>query len=188
MKPKTFFYVLIGVCGALLIIGAIGYFFGIKMLTAKKQELVKKEANLKLIEERSIQLVELRRRYDEAAKRLDEITRALPESKQQAEVIVALKDIANRAGLDLPSIQFASSAGGKTKIDPNFTQTSKVGELYVLPISLKMTGSYDQLVSFLSEAERLSRYNSVISLNLVKIATNRERLDISLTINAYLKP
>lgn len=189
MKPKSFFYVLLGVCGGLLIIGTIGYIYGSKFLISKKQELVKKEADLSLVEQRNGQLVELRRHYDDAAKRLNEITKALPESKQQAEVIVALKEVANRSGMNLPTIQFNSSGSvDKKQSDPNYTQTSKVGELYVLPISLKLNGNYDQLVKFLLEVEKLSRYNSVTNLTLTKVSDNKDKLDVSLTINAYLKP
>lgn len=188
MKPKSFFYVLLGVCGGLVLLGIVGYYFGSRVLIAKKQELMKKETDLDLVEERSSQLVELKRHYEDAVKKLDEITRALPTNKQQAEVVVSLKDVAARTGMELPSIQFsASGAPTKGKVDPNYTQTTTVGDLYVLPIWLKMSGNYSQLVSFLTEVENLSRFNSVTDLSLTTVA-GQNKLEVNLTINAYLKP
>ncbi len=194
LQPKTFTYVLIGTIVALTLIGTVGFYFATKFMTAQKEALRQAKTDLYLAVQHNQQLVELKVKYSKASQKLDEITAAMPSQKQQPEIIVQLKSEAEKIGFDLQSIQFTGMASsvqkGKTK-DPNLTQTTKKGDIYILPVSLKLKGTFKQLSDYLTIIENLSRYNSAVSINIVKeneSQSSTSERDITILLNTYLKP
>lgn len=85
----------------------------------------------------------------------------------------------------------SSISKNKKSTDPNLTQTTKSGNVYVLPVSLKMRGTFSQLTTYLTTIEHLSRYNSVVSINIVKTGDegdNSNVRDVTILLNTYIKP
>lgn len=185
IRAKGFFWVVIVALGIFLSVGTYGYYWGTQELTTQKNRGLKKQLALQEEQKRTEQLVQLSRRYSEAEARLNDINTALPRSVEQATILLAIKEAAAQSGVQLPSIQFTGAA---QLTNPQLNQATPAKGLYLLPISLKLSGTYDQLQNFLSRLENLSRYNSVTSLSLSKIVSDRNKLDISMSINAYLKP
>lgn len=194
LQPKTFTYVLIVTIIMLTIGGVMGFYFATKFMSSQKEELRKEKTNLYLSEQRIQQLAELKGKYNKASQKLDEITAAMPSKKQQSEIIVQLKSEAEKIGFDLQNIQFTGSTSTVQKdksSDPNLTQTTKKGDVYVLPVSLKLKGTFKQLSDYLTIIEKLSRYNSVVTLNIIKASENKEtdsQRDMTILLNTYLKP
>lgn len=184
-SSRVLFFVLIGFLSVILLAGGYGYVWARQALLEKKQSVEK--THLEVIDEqkRTEQLVTLSRRYTEAKAKLDEINRALPRDSQQTEILLAIQSAANESGVLLPSVQFTGAA---QLTNPQLNQASPSQGFYVVPLSLKLSGAYDQLQTFLDKLERLSRYNSVSTLSLTKTLADKNKLDVSLTLNAYLKP
>lgn len=195
LEPKNFTFVLIASLILLTIGGGIGFYFATKFMLTQKEALRQKKTDLYLSEQRIQQLTELKGKYSKATAKLDDITTALPSNKDQAEVIVQLKSEAEKIGFELTSVQFTDSgssiAKNKKSTDPNLTQTTKSGNVYVLPVSLKLRGTFSQLTAFLTTIEHLSRYNSVVSINIVKTGDegdNSNVRDVTILLNTYIKP
>lgn len=184
-RAKGFFWVVAIVLGITIIASAYAYWWGMQELITQKDRGLAKQIALQDEQRRTEQLVQLSRRYTDAQSRLNDINTALPRSVEQATVLLAIKEAAAQSGVQLPSIQFTGAA---QLSNPQLNQATPAKNLYLLPIALKLSGSYDQLQNFLGRLENLSRYNSVTTLSLSKVATDRNKLDISMSINAYLKP
>lgn len=187
MRPRTLFLTLCGILGVSIIIFGLAYALSSRMLIRERQQFNQKQIDLELSEKRTNQLIELTGRYNEASKKFDEINNALPQSKQQPEVVVQLQNAAGEVGLNLPTIQFDTTAA-PTVTQAKDDKNKNPSGLSVLPITIKLSGSYDQLIAYLKKLESLSRYNSVTSINLSKVNSDRKKLDISLTLTAFFKP
>ncbi len=185
ISAKVFFYMLCGLLTILLLGGSYAYWWGREELIIQKDRVNKKQLELVDGEKHTEQLVQLSRRYTEASARLNGINEALPRQSQQAEILLQIKEAANQSQVSLPSLQFTGAA---SPTNSALNQATPVEGLYILPISLRLSGTYDQLQTFLERLERLGRYNSVTSLSTTKTLTNRDQLDISMTLVAYLKP
>lgn len=185
MKARLFFFLLC-ILLSLLTAAFIGsYIWARNQLITQKQTINESKLELDNSQKRIDQLIQLSRRYDIAKSRADEIDRALPRTSQQAEILLELKAAAAETGVTVAGIQFTGAAT-PTKADTN--QATAQQDLYVLPISLRASGSYPQLITFLNRLDTLSRYNSVTSLTASKTQSNPNTLDINMSLVAYLKP
>ena len=185
MKAKVFFFFLCAIFGITVLTFGLGYTWGREQLIAQKQAVNKKKLELDDNQKRIDQLIQLSRRYETAKSRADEIDRALPRSSQQAEILLELKSAASETGVSIASIQFTGAA---TPANANTNQATAQQDLFVLPISLRASGSYPQIIAFLNRLDTLSCYNSVTSLTANKTQANANTLDVSMSLVAYLKP
>ncbi len=185
MKPKLTFYILCGTLAILIAGGTAGYVYGLRELTEQKERVQKKQLELADSQKRTSQLIELSRKYDDAKSRLDDIDRALPRQSKQAEILLELEGAGAQTGVAISSLTFTGAATPK---NPNTNQAAAKQDLYILPISLRLRGTYPQLIAFLSRLNTISRFNSVTSLATNKIVNSPDQLDISMNLVAYLKP
>lgn len=185
LTARSFSFMLVGLLALVLGGGTYGYYWAQGKLVARNAEYNQLQLQLVNEQKHTDQLLQLSRRYNEAKGRLDDINQALPRASQQAEVLLIVQEAASQTGVKLPSIAFT---GSPQLANPQLNQATKTGDLYVVPISLKLSATYAQLNDFLKRLENLSRYNSVGSLSLSKTAANASVLDVSLTLNAYFKP
>jgi Tfp pilus assembly protein PilO len=185
MKAKTFFLVLCALLVILIVGGGAAYYWGHQQLTAQKEKVNKKQLDLSDSQKRTSQLIELSRKYEEANARIDDIDRALPRDSKQAEMLLEIRDAAAASGVRVASLQFTGAATPK---NPNTNQALLQKDLYVLPISLRLGGSYPQLITFLEKLNKLGRLNSVTNLTTSKTITSPDQLDITMNLVAYLKP
>lgn len=185
MKSKHFFYVLVGGLVLILVFGAYGYAWGYSQLMKKKADTTAQQIAYEDSQKRIDQLIQLSRRYESAKARSNEIDRALPRASQQAEILLELKAAAAETGITVSGLQFTGAAN-PLKVETN--QATPQKDIFILPISLRLSGNYTQLIGFLNRLDTLSRYNSVVSLSANKVQSNRESLDANLNLIAYLKP
>lgn len=185
MKAKLFFFILIGLAVILMAGGVYGFIWARGELLEKKEQVAAKQLELDDTQKRIEQLVQLSRRYETAKTRSAEIDRALPRASQQAEILLELKAAAAQAGVSVSSLQFTGAAN---PLKAEINQATPQKDLYVLPISLRLSGTYPQLVTYLNRLDTLSRFNNVVSLNATKVQANRDVLDVNLNLVAYLKP
>lgn len=185
MKTRLFFFILCAILAALILACGVGYVWGREKLITQKEVVNEKKLELDNNQKRIDQLIQLSRRYETAKSRADEIDRALPKTSQQAETLLELKSAAAETGVIIVSMQFTGAA---TPANASTNQATAQQDLFVLPISMRASGSYPQIIAFLNRLDTLSRYNSVTSLTANKTQTNPNTLDVSLSLVAYLKP
>ncbi|MBW3538234.1 type 4a pilus biogenesis protein PilO [Candidatus Parcubacteria bacterium] len=184
MKPKRFFYILLGALAVLLILGAVGYYLASVSLRQRTELLRTKLASAAVADERIEQLGALKQQYQQLAPLLPKIEAAVPKTKQQSEIALQLQQLAARAGMPLPGITFSASTG----LPSPTSQTTKAGKVLALPISFQLTGTYEQLQTFLTSLEQLNRYTTVTSLAIAKPNATARNLSLTFNINVFVKP
>lgn len=185
MKAKLFFLILCVVLAILLLASTGAYVWGRQKLLEQKSLVNEKKLELDDSQKLIDQLIQLSRRYDSAKSQADEIDKALPRSSQQAEIMLELQSAAAENGVTIASIQFT---GTVTPDQAQTNQSTAQQDLIVLPISIRASTTYPQLIAYLNRLETLSRYNSVTALTATKSQSNRDILEISMSLVAYLKP
>src|SRR5207302_3804576 len=102
--------------------------------------------------------------------------------KQQSEIVLQLQQVASKAGMTLPGASFTASS-----LPTATSQTTKVGDALALPVAFTLTGTYDQLINFLTQVEHLGRYSSVNSLAIAR-GGGPKTLTFNISLNAFFKP
>lgn len=183
MKPKRFYYILIAVI-SVASLGGLGLaYLQFGGLQTQADKVRAQMVSSTLASERIEQIDELRQEYDKVAKLKPVLDRALPYEKQQSSLVLKLEQLARSAGMSIPAAGFTSS-----DIPAGTSQTVPSGNVLAMPISFELTGSYEQLQSFLKGLERLDRYTSVSSIAISRVEGKAKTLKFQLSINAFLKP
>lgn len=182
MKPKQFFFAMLILLAALAGGGGYGYYTQTLALEKRTDQLRQKLADLQIADGEITKLNTLKTQYLSIEQLLPRLDIALPRAKQQSEIILQLERLAQNAGLNLPQTTFQAVTGlpGPT------TQTAKSGDVFALPISFQMTGSYAQMQAFLQSLESFGRYTSVKSIAITSSAPRV--LNFSVNLEVYMKP
>lgn len=180
MKPQQFFFVLLSAGVIALGLGGFGYVAINTKLQHDSRALSKALSDQEVGAEQTLQLVRLEADYNRLSPLIPKIEAALPKSKNQAAITLQLQQLAAANGFGAPSLTF-KSAGTPTPV----SQTIKAGDNLVLPITMQLSGTYDQMQNFIKQVQILNRYTNITKLSINKAAGG---LTFNLTINAYLKP
>ncbi len=184
MKPKQFFYVLLGAITAFVVAGGAGYYYALTNLKATTDKLAVQLAEQASAEEQIQYLNRLKNQYNrEIEPILPLIEDALPRAKNQTAILAQLQTIAGGSGLALSNVNFTSPVGLPTAT----SQTVAAGNVLALPITFQVQGSYGQLQSFLAKVEHLSRFTSVTTLTVTTTGKGKP-ITYAMTVNAYVKP
>ena len=184
MKPKQFFYILLGVIAAFVIAGGVGYYYALGSLKTISDKLAAQQAEQNSADEQIQYLDKLKNQYKrDIIPILPLIDDALPHTKNQTAILTQLQNVAGSSGLNLSSVNFASPTGLPTSI----SQTVASGSVLALPINFQVQGSYGQLQTFLAKVEHLSRFTSISTLS-VTTAGRGKPITYAMTVNAYVKP
>jgi Tfp pilus assembly protein PilO len=184
MKPKQFFLILLGVFAAVVLAGGGGYYLALKQLKTGSTELSVGLASQADAESQLESLSRLKRQYDNnIVPILPLLDEALPRDKKQTEILAQLQAIAAQSGLQIGSVSMPSPLGLPTGV----SQTVKSGVVLALPINFQLTGSYDQLQTFTSKAERLNRFTNITNLAISRPDKTRP-ITYTIALNAYIKP
>src|SRR5476649_1754347 len=150
MKPKQFFFILLGAVGVTLLVAGVGYYMGLTQLKTQSTELATGLASQADADAQIEKLGQLKREYDrDIVPILPLLDEALPRDKKQTEILAQLQNIASNVGLQIASISMPSPLGLPTSV----SQTIKAGTLLALPVSFQLSGSYDQLQQFTQQVE-----------------------------------
>ena len=145
MKPKQFFYVLIGLFSALVVAGAGGYYLALQQLKGQSIKLSVGRADQAEADSRIENLTRLQRQYNrDILPILPLLDQSLPRDKKQTEILTQLQNIAAQVGLQITAVSMPSPLGLPTST----SQTIKSGTILALPITFQLSGSYDQLQQF----------------------------------------
>jgi len=190
MTPKHFFYILCGLLAIVIGGGGSAYVYMSSYLQDGITHMSQKQAEQQLQEDRLSGLQDLKSQADRIKSgypsTLTIINKALPTDKNQSELAIQLRDLAQNSGMRITSLKFADSdAPSKT------SQTIKVGDALAIPATFTLSGTYNQLQAFLTRQENLSRYTTLTNLDIVRSETSSsgdEKLNFNVTLNAFLKP
>lgn len=207
MKPKKFFYILLGLFVLLIVIifGVAAY--GNTVLEKKSEKLVEQKALKKAAELQDDSLKQAKKDI-ERYKELDQITRSVvPKDKDQAKTVREITKIAEESGIALKTINFQSSTLGQPNAAAPSTGTAQPGApaapapisqlrpvegipgVYSLEITITPQDNqgitYYQFLQFL---EKLEGKRRTAHVDRISITPSEKGLTFSLTLKAYVKP
>ena len=184
MKPKQFFFVLLGVFALTVLVSAGGYYLGMKQLKTGSAELAVGLSAQADANDQIENLSRLKRQYDrDILPIVPLLDQALPRDKKQTEILTQLQSIAGQVGLQITSVSMPSPLGLPTSV----SQTIKSGAVLALPISFQLSGSYDQLQQFTARVENLNRFTNITNLAIARPDKSKP-IVYSIALNAYIKP
>lgn len=180
MKPRRFFFILSGLLAFMLVAGGGGYYFASMNLEKGIGDLSKRLGDKQLSEQKLADLDDLQKQHERLKPMMPIIYNALPTEKEQSKIAIQLRNIARASNMELDGLNFAaSSAPGPT------SQTVPVGDVFAVPITFTLYGSYSQLQAFLQRQEKLDRYTTVTGLD---ISESESSLSFNITLNTFVKP
>jgi Tfp pilus assembly protein PilO len=184
MTPKQFFYGILGTIVITIGAGTYGYIYALHRLEAAKLSLAT-SLGTQIVDQNQIDaLGKLKASYaKEVVPELPLMNIALPRTKDQTALLVQLETVASGSGLVLSGAAFPASGG----LPSGTSQTTLLGTVLALPVSFDVTGSFQQLQTFLGRIENLNRFTSVTSLTVSR-PDKTKPINYSITLNAYVKP
>lgn len=184
MKPKQFFFTLIGIFAAVIIAGSAGYYMALQQLNGQAAKLSSGLATQAEADKQIENLSRLQRQYTrDIVPILPLLDQSLPRDKKQTEILAQLQAIAASVGLQITSVSMPSPLGLPTSV----SQTVKSGTVLALPINFQLSGSYDQLQQFTSRVENLNRFTNITNL-AISHTDKSKPINYSIALNAYIKP
>jgi len=186
VKPKQFFFIMLGILVLALGAGGYGYKYALAKMKTDTGGLAEKMAEEVAAQQQMEKLDKLRHDYNrDIVPILSLIDNALPRDKKQTEILAQIERIAIDTGVVQPfqSVTMPSPAG----LPSDVSQTIKAGVVLALPINFTAEGTYAQLQQFTSRLETLNRYTDVTSL-AIKADVKGPTKKYVFTINAYIKP
>jgi Tfp pilus assembly protein PilO len=184
MKPKQFFYVVLGMIAVLALAGGGGYYLVWKQLQTQSATLATQLAEQKAVGDQIETLERLRRQYNRDIEPiLPLMDAALPRDKKQTEILAQLQNIAQQVGLTIAAVSMPSPIGLPTSV----SQTVKAGTVLALPINFQLAGSYTQLQDFTVKVENLNRFTNITILGISHPDKTRP-IVYTISLNAYIKP
>jgi len=216
MSVKRLYFVLLGLIGLLFIGLVAGAYSANNLLSQRADSLLSLKAKNQALTQQQVGLKQAQKDIQKYAG-LEEIAHVVvPEDKDQAEAVRELVNIAGANGVVLGSITFPTSTLGgtaapvgsgtsSTTVTPKApsanSATNKLSQLVavkglpgVYQLTINVTSdaqhpaTYNQIISFLGGLERDRRTAQVNSISLQPLADNPKLLNLTLTLNEYIKP
>jgi Tfp pilus assembly protein PilO len=183
MKPKQFFFVVLGLIAVVVAAGGTGYYYANKYMKEKSISLSTRLAEQKAADEQIEKLNRLQIQYNRDVQPLmPQIDASLPREKMQSEVLAQVQRLAQANGMPFDGVTIS----GSSTIPSALSQTVKAGKVLAMPINFKVVGSYAQLQTFTSQLESLNRFTNITTLSVKREAAGKASYTYSL--NAYIKP
>jgi Tfp pilus assembly protein PilO len=174
----------------LVIMAGLGYFISYPMtqgINSSKEELGKKQSELRFLEQKEIRLKELSKDYEKYQDEIETISKLFPDEKEVSDYLTQLEKASGRNNVSLTSIKVkeSSTKNKNEKVLPDRTQMTKVGNLYKLTMSISFTtDNYQNLINFMKTLENLSRYTEI---SISRITSVENQLDITMELNIYVR-
>jgi Tfp pilus assembly protein PilO len=184
MKPKQFYFTMLGMTVVLALLIGVGYYYASQRLRDRTAVLKSKMVDIDVANDQVDTLQQLQRDYDKLSPSIPKINAALPQTKEQSELLLQLQQLAASNGLKIQTISFSGTTAGATP--SSVSQTVKSGDALVMPVSFQLSGGFGQLQGFLQGLERFDRYTNVTTITIAR--DKAPALTYTVGLNAYLKP
>lgn len=185
MKARQFFYIASGILLVLLVGGGVVDYLANAAIHQKTQILQQRLATQSASLDQVNQLAALKTQYQKLLPVVPQIEAALPRTKDQSVIALQLQQLAQSAGLSLPSVSFTSPA---TLPNTTTSQTVPAGNVLALPVTFQLSGTYLQMQTFLRSLENLNRYTGVSNITISHKDDKLQLLNFTMTVNVYTKP
>jgi Tfp pilus assembly protein PilO len=183
MKPKQFFFVVLGILVAVVAAGGVGYYYAYQYMGSKSAELSTRLAEQIEADEQLDTLDRLQMQYDRDVEPiLPLIDATLPHDKKQSEILAQVQRIAQSSGMMIDGVVIPNPGG----LPSGVSQTIKAGKVSAMPINFKVKGNYAQLQTFTQRLENLNRFTNITTLNVKRDGAGVATW--AFTMNAYVKP
>lgn len=182
LKPKQFYFVMLGGLAAIVLAGSFAYFQAAKVLENRAGLLRKSLADIQLSKERIDHLQLLSKDYNSILPLVPTIEKAVPKTKKQSEIVLQVKQIATESGMSVSGFTFPASG----KLPAATSQTVAAGGMLGMPLDFQLSGNYSQIQPFLQKLENLDRYTQVTTLSISK--AEGRNVTYNITLNALLQP
>ncbi len=212
MKPKKFYFVMIGVASLLSLLVLASALGANLLFTKQAKKLSDLKVQSKVVEEQQLSLVQAKKDLEKYAE-LDKIAKTVvPQDKDQAKTVREITAIARESGIELNTITFSSSnlgqtaapapasgqgeSGGSQPATPpsSVTQVKPVdGIPGVYALEIVISPSEDNPISyyrFLDFLEKLESNRRTAHVSKITVTPIEGSFGVSfvLTLNAYVKP
>lgn len=154
-----------------------------------------KETYLSSFKERQEAFLDLKKHYEDSSQIYEKLYQALPEKKEQSNLVNSLYILENKNGIKITSIKFGENKSSnknkketKEKSSP-LSQTTKEGDLYNLPIKIEVEGDYQNFYNFIKDLQNNTRYINIDKIKITGVSKElSSKVTATLETNAYLKP
>lgn len=191
-KSKRFYYI-ISFLFSLLVIATLAAeaIFYVKISNMQATFSEQKYYNEKLEEKASI-LASLSENYSTIEDDKEIILETLPTDKDASKLVADLNSIAEKNGLKFTSVESNTTLSTKSENksnDPLLLQTIKGDYGYEMPLSIKVEGSYKNIVPFIEGIESYQRLINITSIDIAEINDEgiSDYIEATIDITAYLK-
>jgi Tfp pilus assembly protein PilO len=185
MKPQVFFYVLLGILGLSFVGGGAGLYFTNQILQKNGDIFTEKELELSNTSNRIAYLQKLEYDTEKLEADLGSLTSIYPKEKQQAQVIDQLLKLAAARDISLGEdrISFPLTEGLP---GPNsqLTESPVVPGLYGMNVSLDITGTFEDTISFMQDIENFRR---IMNISSVEMTPSNGKVTTSLQLEVLVQ-
>jgi Tfp pilus assembly protein PilO len=190
-RPKTFYLIMLGAF-ALLAIATLGLeTWGFITISDNKSTIEETEYRISKTGEQGELLDTMTQNYNKALTFEKYAAIALPDKKDASTLISDLNSLAASSGLKLVLVQANTYAKAKSvSLDPSMLQTTKGKNSRELPLSIEVTGTYNNYIDFVQKIENYQRLANITSIDIEKSQEKDappDQIDVKFNLTAYLK-
>jgi Tfp pilus assembly protein PilO len=182
MKPKLFFFIVLGSLVVIAGLGGAGYYYGLNYIHTQSNELAVQLAEQKAADAQIESLTKLEVKYQkEIVPIIPLVDGILPRNKKQSEILAQIERLAASNGLGFDGISIPPPGG----LPSSVSQTINAGNVLAMPINFSVEGSYAKLETFTAQLENLNRFTNINSLAVLNQGATAK---YTLSLIAYIKP
>lgn len=147
----------------------------IKLIIAINEEIYQQEDELKTKLALGFDAKKIKKELETAEKQLQELNKIFITKENELEIINDLESLAKNNQVEI-------------SIKSDFKQQTLNNNINKLPLSITVSGSYPQLISFIRDLDCQKYYYNIDNFNLIKITNkNYEVINLTLVGNFFIK-
>lgn len=162
-KTRTFYLL---IAGNVIVLALAGFFVlrpVIGLLSKHTQEIAQTRSETKALAQKSNELRQLKEVYPAYEAEYAPIVESLPQTKDVAGYQTTLEDLAKLTQVNLVMVDTTAMKAG----DPAAkAAATSAGGFPVVPVKIDVSGSFTQVMDFVSRLETMSRFTRVTGINV----------------------
>ncbi|MFA9399051.1 MAG: hypothetical protein ACERKV_12420 [Clostridiaceae bacterium] len=154
-------------------------------ISTSKENITSYNTELDSLSAKEVETGKMETQYDELKVQYDGITKRYPKFEKVPQIAYDIKIIADKNNIELTTASF----GEKSKVgDDSTTETtnnnsvSTVPELYFVPLTMNISGSYINAKAFIKDLENETRSSRIVSSTM---NADENEINVSIISNMY---
>jgi len=183
MKPKTIFFVMVGILAVTISASTAMYLNTSNILRTSRDKFAQKELELLNSYDQLQYLETLEISTNALENSLGSLTSIYPDKKMQPQVIVQLRRLAseNNVSIEGNGISFPATEGLPSE-KSQLSESEAVGGLVGMPVQLAVSGDFDDTMNFLIGLENFRRLMNVAALDMTVSDSGRLVTNIQIEV------